>query len=139
MRPSPRRRGLSLVEVLVALALMAVMALALFGLQAASLRAARTAAQTRLLAAELGYQTGLARVLAGAPTACHVHDAAGSCALSSTCLDVGIGGECLLRSMSVVVTLDSGRSVTALTASYAPLESAAVGVPVPVPAAEAAP
>lgn len=124
------RGGLSVVEVLVAVAIMATVALALFGLQAAALRAARTAATTRQQAAALRYEADLARVVAVAASSCRGNHAAGACAITTTCLDEGAGSaDCRLLRTTIAVTSSGGRTVTATTVGYAPLEAAPVEVP----------
>ena len=78
--PAPRRRaGLSLVEVLVALAVVAVVALALVGLQVTSLRAARTAAQTRMQAAALDLEADMARLVQPTTGACSGYSTGTGC------------------------------------------------------------
>lgn len=124
-----RHRGLSLVEVLVALAIMATVAAALFGLQAAGLRAARTAALTRQQAAELRYEAVLARVVAAAASTCRGEHVASTCTIVTSCIEEsGPATDCHLRRTTIAVTPTDGHTVTATTVGYAPLEAAPVGV-----------
>ena len=131
------RVGLSLVEVLVALAIMATVTLALFGLQTAGLRAARAAALTRHQAAALRYEGSLARVVAEPAAGCRGTAAVGACQLTTTCLDaVALPEGCNLLRTIVVVTSPDGRSASLTTVAYAPLEAAVVGVPATAPAVD---
>jgi len=124
-----RRHGLSLVEVLVALAIMASVTLALFGLQAAGLRAARTAVITRQQAAALRYEASLARVVTAPAIACRGAQLAGDCSLATTCLAaVAPPADCELWQTVVELIGPDGRSTTLTTVAYAPLETAPVGV-----------
>lgn len=131
--------GLSLVEVLVALTIMATVAAALFALQAGGLRAARTAALTRQLAAELRLEATLARVLVDPATGCRGTNLVGACDASTTCLDEVVpAAGCDLVRTTIEVTDPGGRVVTLVTVAYAPLEAAPVGVAAEVQAASSA-
>lgn len=124
-------RGLSLVEVLVALAIMATVALALFGLQASGLRAARTAALTRQQAADLRFESSLARLVPPASATCRGDHEATSCIITTTCLDVLVQPDgCQLLRTTIEVTSADGRTASVTTVGYLPLEAAPVGVPV---------
>lgn len=131
-----RPEGFSLVEVLVALAIMALVSLALFALQATGLRAARSVGATRQQAADLRYEAGMITATAGATTGsaegCRATYVTGSCTVTSTCL-VEVEGEtvCALLLATVTIADDRGRSVAETTVSYAPLEAAPVGQPAP--------
>jgi hypothetical protein len=116
------------VEVLVALAILATLALALFGLQAAGLRAARTAALTRQHAAVLRSETSLARLAPAVPGSCRGDHGGATCVITTTCLDVVVSPDgCRLRRTTVEVSSADGRTATATTVGYAPLEEAPVG------------
>ncbi|HET8986292.1 MAG TPA: prepilin-type N-terminal cleavage/methylation domain-containing protein [Trueperaceae bacterium] len=124
-------RGLSLVEVLVALAILATVALALFGLQASGLRAARTAALTRQQAADLRFESSLARLVPPPSGTCRGDHEATSCVITTTCLDVLVKPDgCQLLRTTIEVTSTDGRTASVTTVGYLPLEAAPVGVPV---------
>ena len=130
--PAPRRcGGLSLVEVLVALAVVAVVALALVGLQVTSLRAARTAAQTRAQAAALDLEAAMVRLTRPTTGACSAYTAHAECQLAVTCLDVDASGTCSVEVIEVSVVTPDGRSAKVITARHAALEAAAVTRPPP--------
>lgn len=130
--PAPRRRaGLSLVEVLVALAVVAVVVVALVGLQVTSLRAARTAAQTRLQAAALDLEADMARLVQPTTGACSGYSTGTGCRRTVTCLGLDASGACGVEVIEVSVEAPDGRSATVITARHAALEAAAVTRPPP--------
>lgn len=99
--------GFTLVEVLVGIAVLAVVSGVLVALQVGSLRAARTAHDVRALAAAGDYQLGLARLLPGL-SACRDLEswpAVETCVLESACL----AAACLRRSIDVRLTSVAGR------------------------------
>ena len=116
--------GLSLVEVLVALAVLGVIAAALMALQVSSLRATRSAHQVREAAAAAEYQLGLARL---SPTVAGCHELESwpsvvACELTSSCLTAS----CDLRTITVRVESVSGRVSEFTTAALHSLELAPV-------------
>jgi len=130
-----RTPGLTLVEVLVALAVLGVVTASLVALQVGSLRATRTALLTRELAAAAQHQLVLARLL---PTVvgCHGLDnwpTVETCQLTVKCLDAA----CELRSVSVHVESKAGRAQDWPTVAYDALEAApkAESAPAAVPPA----
>ena len=116
--------GLSLVEVLVALAVLGVIAAALMALQVSSLRATRSAHQVREAAAAADYQLGLARIsptVAGC-TELESWPSVVGCELTSSCLTAS----CDLRTITVRVESVSGRVSEFTTAALHSLELAPV-------------
>lgn len=102
--------GFTLVEVLVGIAVLAVVSGSLVALQVGSLRAARTADDLRTLAAAGEYQLGLARLLPGL-SACRDLDswpAVEGCELETACL----AAACRQRSIDLRLTSVSGRQST---------------------------
>jgi len=122
--------GLSLVEVLIALAVLALVSAAFAALQLTSLRAARQAQESRLaaalLAVELEAQLLTGPASAGA-AACLLGGAGlpgANCTAETWCS--GAAGDCALRTVRVSLVLASGRGYSLLGAGYRPLEQAPV-------------
>jgi hypothetical protein len=83
---------------------------------------------TRQQAAALRSESSLARLLP-ASGACRAGHATG-CSLTTTCLDEAATPEgCLLLLTTVEVSSSDGRTASATTVGYVPLEAAPVGVP----------
>lgn len=141
MRGHSGTAGLSLVEVLIALAVLGVMGLALLGLQAGSLRAARGSVATRELAGALRGVAALARLVDDDAAAC-VPASGFDCAVDSACLTAPAtaAAGCDLRRVRVTLVRHGGgpgspsgtpngaTSGAVTTVVYAPLEAAPVGV-----------
>lgn len=133
MRRRPATAGLSLVEVVVALAVLGL-ALAAFGaLQVTNLRASRRALEVRHATSLLAFEAGARPLLADASPDCRVGawlPAGWTCAVVSTC-DSPPG--CAVRSIFVAVELPDGRRFTAAAAANAQLEAAPFRPAAPVP------
>jgi len=112
--------GLGLVEVLVALGVLAVAVGALLALQAASLRASRSALVTRALSAAAEAESRLRSSVAAAGGACLV---AGRWAVVADCrVEAGCAGRgCQVPLHRVTVTAGDGRELTVVGAG--PLEA----------------
>jgi len=112
--------GLGLVEVLVALGVLAVAVGALLALQAASLRASRSALVTRALSAAAEAESRLRSSVAAAGGACLV---AGRWAVVADCrVEAGCAGRgCRVPLHRVTVTAGDGRELTVVGAG--PLEA----------------
>lgn len=117
-----RRRGLTLVETLVALTVLAVAGAALASVQLGALRAGRTAEARHLaadaLALELLFQRVGPAASAGACSAAAL-PAGWLCSVQLTCPDAAHG--CSLQVIEVSVTPPEGRALLGATARYAPL------------------
>lgn len=126
---SPRRRppapGLSLVEVLIAVAVLGIVTAALVALQVGSLRTTRQAMEVREVAAAAEHQLALARVLPELPGCRGLESwpSVAACQVTSACHDAA----CDLRTVTVRIESQSGRVSEFATASFLPLEGAMTG------------
>ncbi len=117
------RRGVTLIEALIALALLAVVVSAFSGLQLANLRATRGVAVVRTAAALLAAEAALQRQLPVTAGTCHVAawlPAGWSCQALAGCLAEG----CVAESFAIELQTSAGRSFQVAGAVYRPLEAA---------------
>ncbi len=121
-----RAAGFGLVEVLVAMGILALVAAALLGLQASSLRATRSAAVARDLAVAAESEARLLSVLASPGPGCQVAPrwaAVEGCDRYELCHGAG----CAVRLFRVVVRGPAGTTLTVVGAG--PHEQALEGAP----------
>ena len=99
--------GFTLVEVLIGLAVLAIVSGALVALQVGSLRAVRTAADTMTMAAAAEHQLGLARLIPSLSACRDIEDwpSVSSCEVRSSCL----ADDCLQRVIEVRLESSAGR------------------------------
>ncbi len=119
------RSGLTLVEVVIALGMLALVVAAFSGLQVTNLRATRSSIETRTATSLLAFEAGLRSLLATDDAECLAAPwlpAGWSCRVSAHC---PLSAACELRRIEVEIQLTSGRSVGASVVAHQRLESAA--------------
>jgi len=122
------RRGLTLVEVLVALAVLALTLSAVLTLQATALRAERASALRRDLAARVANEMRFQRLSPSPACAAQGTLPAGwRCEAAHTCLTSSVGCDAWIVRVRVEAT--NGAALAAVTAAAPALESAAVATP----------
>ncbi len=123
MRRTPAS-GFSLVEVIVALAVLGLALAAFAALQVTNLRASRSALEVRTATALLAFEAG-ARSLLDDPSAdCRVAawlPSGWSCAVASGC---GEGTGCAVRDLAIEVAVPGGRLYSTAVKAHAELEAA---------------
>lgn len=119
--------GFTLVEVLVAFAVIAAVGGALLGLQVGASRALRAAEQLHLAAALVRNELGLQRLVAGSAagpcqaTVPVAGDDSWACEVSRTCLP-GALGPCALLGIRIVVVPPGGRPLELRSVTFPALE-----------------
>lgn len=117
--------GLTLVEVLVALTVLAVAGAALAAVQVAALRSGSTVRQRQAMAEALGQELLYQRLGPSVtPGACAVArlQHGWQCEVMASCSPAGLG--CDLRLVRVVITPQEGQPAEGVTARFAPLSGA---------------
>lgn len=122
-----RRTGLTLVEVLVAMVLLASALLAWVRVQAAMLHAERSSRVRRELAAWMGNELTLQRNVRARACLSSAPGPAWRCEVGRDCVVADVGDACALESIAVTLTPPSGPALAGRTVVWWPLERADVG------------
>lgn len=116
------RSGLTLVEVVIALGMLALVVVAFSGLQVTNLRATRSSIETRTATSLLAYEAGMRSLLATDDAECLAAPwlpAGWSCRVSAHC---PLSAACQVRRIEVEIELTSGRIVDASVVAHQGLE-----------------